>query len=1240
MIGYLMNFFKYGAVDTEDFEQADQMYQNAHEGEDFIRSVVWSVFDRLEIREITQFNEFRLSQYSEKKWVGERQFTLLYEINSEGRHLIYKKSDDKCKFSFHKAYDETYTLEQQEEDEIKYRFFGISMVDLTPELHFDFFSNPNPGVSMHREVYKILEDLQKKNNIRKDMLCYEVYGTLGGNDLVIIWLANEYCDVVTMIEAMRKSKIKNSDRSIVANIYTIMGLRDCNNPDISYEKVNGKMNVRLTKKGTYSHEDFSSALKSYMDWGNEDNIPMETTLGEHDITIRLDGIELAKRIYCDKGFIHIRNDDFCNNIIQANTELSVEIDYDKIEYITYKLNSRLKRTIIPLEEKQQVYDDIEFITGNKLFKELPYLKETLWILYEDYLKNISSAFSYPWVGDLHYQFLQGINYLKELVDINEAIVSKDKKYAIIRELTGIVRQSMLHVSQANRLFFEIPSTHLRNTGSYSKVLRTYYGIVKQLLLQAYLIPKKEKQASIVPFITFDVIPKVMSSKLPQMEDSDNIIINIVLPYEALVEIPKYAKLLAHEIFHYIAPKNREERNVQIGTICISCFFSQIINKYLVYILGNEIDKDKFESVIKYLAPKIEKGCLEYVIDQYDKLTSVLKPHEKDIWDQYFDFLELYFSNQSISFATKSEIHRVLYEIIEGIIDSEIQSKSSIFDEEVKKRISRIDEEYFCEWLKEGAYKNITDINSIIKYALRESMADYFMIQVMNISTRIKDYYSLNLDYKNLLESEGGGLDYRQEFRIGIITDILFEHITDKIDDSSKMKILDENLFKELRDKAELPDDRVREIIICFAKYYEVLKQYRSIIKWYLKSLQFDNIVGKKFKKNLKKVLELFTENEEDDFTKSVQYIERFQVQGELSDLFSESGYQNETGGDIVERIKEIVGIKVVDSIMKQKDYIYVTSITELIKSMNKAINKVRDSDSYEPIWFRGHGSFKYKLLPSLYRMKDNKKGEFYNGVSLREVMEPLYKSFKVKAFGASEIFQGGNNSRIGIMASMQHYSVPTNILDWTPEALVALYFAVEKYMVFSDKERKMREEPEEDADLWILNPMRLNQAREFLVASRMENVDSIGMGSYPLPSISEDEDEYKEYIPFSKQHEKYNLPVAVYVPHINQRIKAQAGTFTMFSLESPRESNKDKNSKRFEDLVEIQKRYKMESEKIPTSVYKPFLISIRISKYCLHDIADWLRNMGITKPRIYPELSNISESLTREIRDYWEKKTL
>ncbi|MFL5764205.1 MAG: FRG domain-containing protein [Bacteroidia bacterium] len=221
-------------------------------------------------------------------------------------------------------------------------------------------------------------------------------------------------------------------------------------------------------------------------------------------------------------------------------------------------------------------------------------------------------------------------------------------------------------------------------------------------------------------------------------------------------------------------------------------------------------------------------------------------------------------------------------------------------------------------------------------------------------------------------------------------------------------------------------------------------------------------------------------------------------------------------------------------------------------------------------WFRGHSDSNYSLLPGLYRQKD--KGTIADEHQFRH-------DFKLKAFPfLSDTYTPPSNDWDWYFI-MQHYGLPTRLLDWSEGALVAFYFAI--------RDAK----PGKDACVWVLNPFTLNH--------EVAKIDDA--------ILTHEYYDLSNYLGKVWSKDKMSLyPIAIQ-PSINsRRIAAQKGCFTLHG---------DK---------------RVPLEKIES--LKSSLVKIEIDKQKIENIREELIMAGITESLIFPELSGLS----RELMDYWK----
>ncbi|WP_044734889.1 FRG domain-containing protein [Shewanella algae] len=157
-------------------------------------------------------------------------------------------------------------------------------------------------------------------------------------------------------------------------------------------------------------------------------------------------------------------------------------------------------------------------------------------------------------------------------------------------------------------------------------------------------------------------------------------------------------------------------------------------------------------------------------------------------------------------------------------------------------------------------------------------------------------------------------------------------------------------------------------------------------------------------------------------------------------------------------------------------------------------------------WYRGHSSENYSLTPSALR---NGRCDF-----------ELQLFYDYKMYSASLRTQ--NKSNWDLLLDMQHYGIPTRLLDWTTNLGTALFFA-------------LRNNPSSPC-IWVLSPFNLNK----ISTGYNTLADTAVIGDRPAESFQN----YGVHNILSS-NTSIEKPFAIHAPHGNPRLAMQRGMFTV-----------------------------------------------------------------------------------------------
>ncbi|PUB33674.1 FRG domain-containing protein [Elizabethkingia sp. YR214] len=291
-----------------------------------------------------------------------------------------------------------------------------------------------------------------------------------------------------------------------------------------------------------------------------------------------------------------------------------------------------------------------------------------------------------------------------------------------------------------------------------------------------------------------------------------------------------------------------------------------------------------------------------------------------------------------------------------------------------------------------------------------------------------------------------------------------------------------------------------------------------------------------------------------------------------------------------------------------------------IENVSQFIEKIitlttnHEDNSKNIYWFRGEASseFETPLVPNAYRVLsetlEHTKNKRFFSKNIKSIESNIDAEYYRKSFRYLKESKVKNNF-VNRYFLIQHYGIQTRLLDWSENALIALYFAVS-----SNKDR--------DGRIWILNPFGLNNITFQKILGSEKNCKMIPTfsdnhkrkrlfnkeGKFRMREIS------RRYLlmDFSndKLPESSYFPLAIYPPYLENRLQFQSGCFTIFGNE-------------INGLMEI------EDSKI--------LNSLIIDKNNKQKILKELEILGISENSIYPGLDGLGKSLkTKYSQKYFD----
>lgn len=258
-----------------------------------------------------------------------------------------------------------------------------------------------------------------------------------------------------------------------------------------------------------------------------------------------------------------------------------------------------------------------------------------------------------------------------------------------------------------------------------------------------------------------------------------------------------------------------------------------------------------------------------------------------------------------------------------------------------------------------------------------------------------------------------------------------------------------------------------------------------------------------------------------------------------------------------------------NSFRQSKNKITNSELIENLSDFQRHIDFIQ-SEWFGETWFRGLPKSKYELRPSIYRTSV----WHYNSDEAKYLTDSFIHRAKGYLSYSSQI------SKWEWYYIMQHYGLPTRLLDWTKGYFIALFFAVRNLQAISTP------------CVWIINPFDLNLKSQ-------ENPVIFFTDS----ATRELEDNKIVDLYLEEGTKLPKFPLAIEPPYINERMSSQRSCFTVHGALKDGFVNLHRNTKQFQ------------------------LVQLRIKNEAAEKIKNELTNAGISEATLFSDLEGIAREL-------------